>query len=98
MTAAESKNSLARHAAPFGAIVEEDTGLRGMRVFQVVAPYGTVWSDGVKNIRCDVDSSREKQSQTYNRREVAYARSRIERGVQPMTAQERFEFDEEGTT
>lgn len=37
-------NDIKRAAAKVGATVEEDTGYRDMRVFQLVAPDGKLWN------------------------------------------------------
>jgi hypothetical protein len=94
VNATQAKQALARAAAKVGATVEEDTGYRSMRVFQVCAPDGKVWEDGpCVHLRCDIESERSAQGLAYNDGEAKVARKRIASGLRAIRPDE-VEFQE----
>lgn len=95
MNATQAKTALEGAVRQAGGTLEEDTTRRGLRCFQLCAPYGRVWAGpGTKHIRVEVDTRREAQPEAYNAGEVSYARSLLRRGHRPMTEAESFECDE----
>lgn len=98
MNASEAKQALERAVEKVGGTLEEDQTRRGMRCFQLCAPYGRVWSgNGAKHVRVDVDTRRERQPMEYNRSEVDFAAALLRHGHRTMTEQESHEADEEPT-
>lgn len=64
MTSKQELQALARRT---GGRLEEDEGYREMRVFQLVAPAGKLWTEGVRAIRLEMSTARTPQALAYNR-------------------------------
>ena len=79
------KQKLELAAAKYGATVEEDPGYRNMRVFQLVAPQGKIWEEGVLHIRVELQRGNSPVAQTFNAQEITHAIENMSNGARPMT-------------
>lgn len=95
MNASEAKQALERAVERAGGTIEEDHPWRSMRVIQLLAPEGRVWSDsGCKHVRVEIESWRDHRGALHNAREVDHALQIVGSGHRTMTEREAFECDE----
>lgn len=66
-----------------GATVEEDTGYRDMRVFQVEAPEGHVWVGDVSSIRVEWAKGNTPSARAHNAAELLCVKEAMECGYEP---------------
>jgi hypothetical protein len=97
VTATQAKRKLSAAVEKVGGTLEEDTGFRTIRVFQCCAPFGRVWRNGTKHVRVEIDSVLTDRGGAFNADGVVFALGEISCGHDAMTAQERFDCDEEGS-
>ena len=89
-------NDIKRAAAGSGATVEEDTGYRDMRVFQLVAPAGKVWAG--MDCRCkpvEWACGSAPHAVAYNEACFRDILETLSHGLRDMTEEEAHEYAED---
>lgn len=77
----KTKSDLERLAKQAGATLEEDHGYRDMRTFQIVAPDGKQWADGVTCIKVEWAKGRTPHALAHNATEWRIAEDRVRGGL-----------------
>jgi hypothetical protein len=90
-----TKSDLVRLARLKGGTVEEDTGYRDVRVFQVIAPNGRRWVDGVQCIQVERATGSTEDVHNFNRASWAQIVNRLTRGHEAIPADELEAYAEE---
>lgn len=80
-----NKSNLTRLAQSAGATLEEDTGYRDMRCFQIVAPDGKRWVDGgVTCIRIEWATGSSLSAREHNEAEYLVVKEAVEFGLEDI--------------
>ncbi len=92
----KTKRDLERLAELVGATLEEDSGWRDMRVFQIIAPKGQRWiSDSVVSIKIEWAKGHSESDRKYNESEFALASERVACGFKPIPAEDLYLYAED---
>lgn len=95
MNTKATTRDLQRLAQRYGATLEEDNGLRDMRVFQIVAPRGFRWLDGAICLRIDWQTGSGGDADRFNSESLRDAETRLRGGMEAIPESESYLYPED---